>query len=340
MATNTRWLLVSRPVGMPKESDFRLEQVETPPLEDAQLLVETIYLSVDPYMRGLMRGGRSYTAGVELGAVMIGGGVGRVVESRHVQYQPGEIVEGMTGWQTHVVTNGAGFRKVDPEPAPISTALGVLGMPGLTAYFGLLDVAEPKAGETLVVSGAAGAVGSLVGQIGKIVGCRVVGIAGSDAKCRWLVEELGFDAAFNYKTTADYAAKLQELCPQGFDVYFDNTGGTITDAVIASMNVFGRIALCGQIAQYNSETVEMGPRLLFYFIVRRLRARGFLVFDFLDRYPEGLAQLGEWVKTGKLKYREQIVSGIAAMPRAFIGMLGGENTGKMLVKVKDDQLSV
>jgi len=328
-------MLAARPVGMPKESDFRFETGPVPEVAEGQFLIETLYLSVDPYMRGRMKAGPSYAKPVDVGGLIEGGGVGRVIASNHPKFLVGDIVVGMTGWQNYAVTDGAGFGKVDPGLAPVSTALGVLGMTGLTAYFGLLDVTHPKAGETLVVSGAAGAVGSLVGQIGKIAGCRVVGIAGSDDKCRWLVDELGFDAAFNYKTTADLAGKLKELCPEGIDVYFDNVGGPITDAVIGLMNLFGRISICGQISQYNSERAETGPRLLFHFVVRRLMARGFLIFDFLERYPEGLRQLAEWVNSGQLKYREQLFDGIEQVPAAFIAMLQGGNTGKMLVKLRD-----
>lgn len=334
MSIHSRWILASRPVGMPKESDFRLESAPIPAIGDGQILIETLYLSVDPYMRGRVKAGPSYARPVDVGGLMEGGGVGRVIASNNTKFQVGDIVEGMTGWQSHAVSDGKGYRTLDPAIAPVSTALGVLGMPGLTAYFGLLDVTQPKPGETLVVSGAAGAVGSLVGQIGKIKGCRVVGIAGSDQKCRWLVEELGFDAAFNYKT-ANLSDRLNELCPDGIDIYFDNVGGPITDAVIARMNLFGRISICGQISQYNSERAEQGPRLLFHFVIRRLMARGFLVFDFFDRYGEGLRQMTEWVRTGQLKYREHFFHGIEQMPAAFIAMLQGENTGKMLVRIRD-----
>ncbi|MCC6586411.1 MAG: NADP-dependent oxidoreductase [Bryobacterales bacterium] len=335
MATHSRWVLASRPSGMPEEANFRLEQGPVPEAKQGELLAEILYLTVDPYMRGRIKNAASYAKPVEIGELMQGGGVGRVIASNNPKFAPGDIVEGMTGWQSHVATDGKGYRKVDPSLAPVSTALGILGMPGLTAYFGLLDVGQPKAGETVLVSGAAGAVGSLVGQIGKITGCRVVGIAGADDKCRWLTEELGFDAAFNYKTVADYRAKLRELCPNGIDVYFDNVGGTITDAAIAEMNQFGRISICGQISGYNADKPETGPRLLFHFVVRRLRAQGFLVFDFFDRYPEGLRQMAAWLSEGKLKYREQFDYGIERVPAAFIAMLEGQNTGKMLVKVAD-----
>jgi NADPH-dependent curcumin reductase CurA len=261
--------------------------------------------------------------------------VGRVIASRNRQFAEGDILEGITGWQSHVLTEGKGYRKVDAAVAPVSTALGVLGMPGLTAYFGLLEVGQPQPGETVLVSGAAGAVGSLVGQLAKIRGCRAVGIAGSDDKCRWLTEELGFDAAFNYKAVSDIRGKLKEVCPDGIDVYFDNVGGPISDAAISLMNLRGRISICGQISQYNNDQAELGPRLLFHFVIKRLRAEGFLVFDFLERYSEGLAHLTEWVKSGRLKYREHFEYGIENVPKAFIAMLGGANTGKMLVKLAD-----
>ncbi len=320
---------------MPVESDFQLVADRIPEPEPGQVVLETLYLSVDPYMRGRMKDASSYAKPVALGEVMTGGGVGRVIASRNRQFAEGDILEGITGWQSHVLTEGKGYRKVDPSVAPVSTALGVLGMPGLTAYFGLLEIGQPQPGETVLVSGAAGAVGSLVGQIAKVRGCRVVGIAGSEDKCRWLTEDLGFDATFNYKAVPDLRGKLKELCPDGIDVYFDNVGGPISDAAISWMNLRGRISICGQISQYNNDQAEMGPRLLFHFVIKRLRAEGFLVFDFLERYSEGLAHLTEWVKSGRLKYREQFEHGIENVPKAFIAMLGGANTGKMLVKLAD-----
>jgi hypothetical protein len=298
-------------------------------------MVRALYLSVDPYMRGRMSSAKSYAPSVELGGVMVGGVVGQVVESRHPQFAPGEIVQGEFGWQQYAVSDGKGVRKVDPKLAPISTALGILGMPGLTAYFGLREIGKPQPGETVVVSGAAGAVGSLVGQIAKILGCRVVGIAGTDEKVRYVVEELGFDNAFNYQSAANYYRKLIELCPNGIDVYFDNVGGAVTDAVVRLINVRARLVICGQISQYNLERPEMGPRWLWVLIVKQARAEGFLVFQFADRFEQGLWQMAQWLKEGKLKYREAIVEGIENAPRAFIGMLKGENVGKQLVKVAD-----
>jgi NADPH-dependent curcumin reductase CurA len=336
MATMNRQItLAARPVGFPKESDFKLVESPLPTPGPGQMLVRALYLSVDPYMRGRMSSAKSYAASVELGDVMTGGVVGQVVESHHPQFAAGEIVEGMFGWQQYAASDGKGVRKVDPKLAPISTALGVLGMPGMTAYFGLLEIGKPQPGETVVVSGAAGAVGSLVGQIAKIVGCHVVGIAGTDEKVRYVVEELGFDSAFNYHSTANYYRKLIELCPQGVDVYFDNVGGTITDAVVRLINVRARLVICGQISQYDLTRPETGPRWLWALIVKQARAEGFLVFQFADRFEEGLRQMARWLQEGKLKYRESIVEGIENAPRAFLGMLKGENIGKQLVKVAD-----
>jgi NADPH:quinone reductase len=333
--TNQRFVLASRPAGMPTPANFQLQSVPAPDPGDGQMLVRVLYLSVDPYMRGRIRDVASYAEPVKVGDLMTGGGVGRVVASRNPRFQAGEIVVGEMGWQTFRLTEGKGFRKVDPSLAPISTSLGVLGMPGLTAYFGLLDLGKPKAGETVVVSGAAGAVGSLVGQIAKIQGCRAVGVAGADDKIRWLTGELGFDAAFNYKTVEPkaYRSTLAALCPQGIDVYFDNVGGPITDAVFKLINLRARLVICGQIHHYNEEEAAQGPRHLFHLIVKRARVEGFLVSDYVERFKEGLTQMALWLREGKLHYREQIEEGIENMPHAFIGMLGGVNTGKMLVKV-------
>src|SRR5580693_4382101 len=259
---NSQFVLASRPAGLPEESNFKLIETPVPELKDGEFLARAMYLSVDPYMRGRISQAKSYAAGVEIGGVMVAGGVARVVESKNANFAVGDIVDVYMGWQEYVISNGRGIRKLDPSVAPVSTALGVLGMTGVTAYFGLLDVCNPKPGETVVVSGAAGAVGSLVGQIAKIKGCRTVGIAGGDDKVDWILKECGYDAAFNYKTTQDYSAKLKELCPKGIDVYFDNVGGPITDAVFGLINVGARIAICGQISQYNNTKPELGPRFL------------------------------------------------------------------------------
>ena len=335
---NRQILLAARPVGFPKDSDFKLVETPVPTPGVGQFLVRTIYLSVDPYMRGRMNDVKSYAPPIPIGGVMGGGAVGRVVNSNNPSFQEGDIVEGMTfGWQDYAVSDGKGVRKIDPALAPISTALGVLGMPGLTAYFGLLEICNPSPGENVVVSGAAGAVGSLVGQIAKIKGCRAIGIAGADDKIRYLTDELGFDGAFNYKTVSDYYEKLRELCPSGIDVYFDNVGGAITDAVFKLINTRARISICGQISQYNLEKPEMGPRLILtMLLVRQAKAEGFLVFQFADKYPEGLKQLAQWLKEGKLKYKEDIEHGIENTARAFMAMLKGGNVGKQLVKVSDE----
>jgi NADPH-dependent curcumin reductase CurA len=309
--------------------------VEAPVLQPnaGEMLIKSLYISVDPYMRGRMNDAKSYAAPVEIGGVMVGGAVGEVIVSNHPHFAVGDIVQGEFGWQQYTISNGKGVRKVDPSIAPVSTAIGVLGMPGLTAYFGLLDIGKPRPGETVVVSGAAGAVGGIVGQIAKLKGCRVIGIAGSDAKVRYLVDELGFDGAFNYKTTKNYLEKLQELCPRGVDVYFDNVGGTITDAVIPLLNTHARVSVCGQISQYNVEKPETGPRWLWALIVKQARVEGFLVFQFFDRFGPAVAEMARWIKEGKLKYKEDLVEGFDRLPQAFIGMLQGNNTGKRLVKV-------
>jgi len=330
---NRQFLLAARPVGMPKESDFNLVESTVPEPAANQFLVRAHYLSVDPYMRGRMNDVKSYAKPVQIGEVMTGGVVGEVVASNHPDYKAGDFAVGQFGWQEYAVTDGAGVRKVDPSLAPISTSLGVLGMPGLTAYFGLLDVCDPKPGETVLVSGAAGAVGTLVGQIAKIKGCHTVGIAGTDDKIKYLTDELGFDAAFNYKTVSDYFSKLRELCPNGIDCYFDNVGGAITDAAIRLLNVHARVSVCGQISQYNLEKPEMGPRLMGLLIVTRSKIQGFLVSDYWSRFDEGLREMAGWISEGRLKYQENIVEGFENMPRAFIGMLQGENTGKQLVRV-------
>jgi NADPH:quinone reductase len=332
---NRQFTLASRPDGLPKESDFRLAETPVPLLENGQILLRTLFLSVDPYMRSRISGIRTYADPVDIGQLMVGGTVGQVVQSRNPEFQVGDIFEGYWGWQEYAISNGERLRKLDPDLAPVSTALGVLGMPGMTAYFGLLDICKPRPGETVLVSGAAGAVGSLVGQIARIVGCRAVGIAGSDAKVRWLVDELGFDAAFNYKTADNYVTALKQLCPSGVDCYFDNVGGAITDAVFPVLNPKGRISVCGQISQYNLPKPEPGVRILIYLLTKQARAEGFLVYQFADRYPEGIAQMAQWIREGKLKYREEVVEGFEKAPKAFIGLFSGENTGKMLVKLAD-----
>lgn len=329
---NRQFVLAARPNGTPTAETFKMIETPVPELKDGEVLVRAEYLSVDPYMRGRISGMKSYAAPVEVGQVMVGGGVAKVVESKNAGFKAGDYVDIYMGWQEYAVSDGRGLRKLDPS-VPVSTGEGVLGMTGLTAYFGLLDVCHPKAGETVVVSGAAGAVGSIVGQIAKIKGCRVVGIAGGDDKVAWIVGECGFDAAFNYKTTQNYHAKLQELCPKGIDVYFDNVGGPITDAVFGLLNVGARISICGQISQYNNTKPEMGPRLLAALIVARAKVQGFLVSDYGAQFGPALVEMTGWVKAGKIKYREDIVEGFENLPKAFIGLFSGENIGKRLVHV-------
>ena len=332
---NRQIILAERPKGMPQEADFKLVETDLPELAEGQFLARTNYLSVDPYMRGLIGGGASYMEPVPVGGVMIGGTVGTVVKSRHVSFREGDEVAGAWGWQEFGVSNGTGVERVEPSLAPVSTALGVLGAPGMTAYFGLLEIARPKAGESVFVSGAAGAVGSLAGQIAKLQGCRVAGSAGSDEKVAHLLNDLHFDAAFNYKPLArgDYYAKVQEACPNGVDVYFDNVGGSITDAVFPQLNVGARVVVCGQIEQYNLTRPAIGPRLLWYLIIKRARAEGFLVFQFADRYREAREQIAQWLRAGKITYRESVVDGLENAPKAFIGLFQGANIGKQLVRV-------
>ena len=332
---NRQITLAARPEGWPKLSDFQLVETDLPQPQEGEVLVRTLYLSVDPYMRGRMNARKSYAAPVELGDVMVGEIVGRVETSRSNDFQPGDVVAGMLGWQEFAAATAKKLRKIDSTVAPLSTALGVLGMPGMTAYFGLLEIGQPKAGETVVVSGAAGAVGSTVGQIAKIKGCRAVGVVGSDEKLAYITEELGFDAGFNYKTTGDYLAKLKELCPDGIDVYFDNVGGPITDAVFPLINTRARVVVCGQIALYNEPGAQDGPRFLWKLIEKQARIEGFLVFQFADRIKDALTDLAARVADGRLKYREHVVEGIEHAPDAFLGLFRGENIGKQLVKVSD-----
>ena len=332
-AMNRQVTLAARPIGSPKASDFKLVESEVPVPGPGQVLIQTLYLSVDPYMRGRMNDRASYAAPFQLGEVMTGGVVGKVVQSNLDKFPEGAHVQGLLGWQDFSLSNGTGIQRISRELAPLSAYLGVLGMPGLTAYFGLLDIGQPKSGETVLISGAAGAVGSIVGQIAKLQGCRVVGIAGTDAKVRMLTDEFGFDAAFNYHNEKNYFAKLKELCPQGIDVYFDNVGGELTDAAFHYLNVHARVCVCGQISQYNLTEPELGPRLLWKLIEKRAKVQGFLVSDYAPRFKEGFTQLAEWLRTDKLRYCESIVKGLENAPQAFMGMLQGQNIGKQVVLV-------
>ena len=329
---NRRIVLAERPAAYPEPKHFRLEDVPIPQPNEGEALVETIWLSLDPYMRGRMREGPSYATPVQIGEVMTGGVVGRVVESRTPDLAVGDIVDGSLGWQEYAVARPSALRKVDPELAPISTAVGVLGMPGMTAYFGFLDVCEPEVGDTVVVSAASGAVGQVVGQIGKIMGCRVVGTAGTDEKVDFIVNELGFDAGINYKTD-DVDSALAAACPNGIDAYFDNVGGFVTDAVMQQINIHARVAICGQISQYNLAEPELAPRSLGLLIQKQAKVEGFLVFNFAHRHEHARQRMAEWIRTGQLKYKEDVVDGLENAPEAFIGMMTGENFGKLIVMV-------
>ncbi|HZH89216.1 MAG TPA: NADP-dependent oxidoreductase [Pyrinomonadaceae bacterium] len=335
---NRKIILAGRPTGMPSEDNFRIVDAEMPRPAEGEVLLKTLYLSVDPYMRGRMNEGKSYVAPFELNEVITGGVVGEVVESRSGNFQPGDIVAGYLGWELYSVAKGDEgtpnlLRKIDPAHAPVTTALGILGMPGLTAYFGLLDIGHPAAGETVVVSGAAGAVGMVVCQLAKIKGCRVVGIAGSDEKNKYLTGELGVDAAVNYKTSGDLARSLRDACPEGVDVYFDNVGGETSDTVLPLINHGARITICGQISLYNLGRMDVGPRPQLALLVKSASMRGFIISDYAARFAEGLSELGRWLAEGKLKNAENIVEGFENAPRAFLGLFAGENTGKQLVRV-------
>jgi len=337
---NRRVILKSRPVGEPKPSDFDLVETPLPKPGDGEILCRTIWLSLDPYMRGRMNDAKSYAAPVELGSHMVGGTVSEVLESNHPGFVPGDIVLGYGGWQTHHVARGGaspgpfGPLKLDPRAAPVSTALGALGMPGMTAYVGLLDFGRPKPGETVVVSAAAGAVGSAVGQIARIKGCRAVGVAGAPEKCEYVVKELGFDACVSYRSP-DLFAALKDACPQGIDVYFDNVGGDVLKTVLRLVNPFARVPLCGLISQYSATEPPPGPNMA-AILVNRVTIRGFIVSDHVDRQADFIRDCTAWLKAGRLKYREDIVEGLANAPRAFIGMLRGQNLGKQLVSVGPD----
>ncbi len=334
-----RIVLAARPVGEPSASNFRLVEGDVPVPGPGEMLLRTIYLSLDPYMRGRMNEGRSYAKPVEVGGVMEAGGVSAVVQSNLPQFKPGDIVEGRTGWQSHAVSNGRGVRKIDPAAAPLSTALGVLGMPGMTAYTGLLNIGQPKPGETVAVAAASGAVGQVVGQIAKLKGCRVVGIAGGARKCAYIKDELRFDAAVDHRQP-DFADALGAACPAGIDVYFENVGGAVFAAVLPLLNDFARVPVCGLIAQYNATGVAEGPDrvpgMMRTVLSKRLTFRGFIVSDFAAQHGDFLRDVGAWLTEGRIKYREDFVDGLENAPRAFLGLLRGENFGKLVVRVSPD----
>ncbi|MCE2988949.1 MAG: NADP-dependent oxidoreductase [Nitrosomonadaceae bacterium] len=332
MPDNRTVRLIARPIGEPKAADFKIATEPLPPLNDGQVLIRNSYLSLDPAMRGWMNEGKSYIEPVRLGDVMRAGGVGEVVESRNPKFQVGDFVSGMAGVQTYCVSDGPGWTKVDPNLAPLTTYLNVLGMPGMTAYFGLLEVGQPKAGETVVVSGAVGAVGATVGQIAKIMGCRVVGIAGGAEKCRIAVEELGFDACIDYKNE-DVRVGLKRDCPDGIDVYIDNVGGEILDIVLTRIRMKARIVICGAISQYNNTAPIKGPSNYLSLLVNRARMEGIVVFDWAPRYKEAAIAMGAWLREGRLKSKEHVEEGIDRFPEVLMKLFRGENFGKLVLKV-------
>lgn len=334
-----RVVLVSRPVGEPKASDFRIEEYAPPTPGQGEVLLRTIWLSLDPYMRGRMSDAPSYAAPVPIGGVMEGETVSEVVASNNPGFAKGDIVLARAGWQTHALSDGKALTKVDPSIAPISTAVGVLGMPGMTAYAGLLEIGKPKAGETVVVAAASGAVGSAVGQIARIKGARAVGIAGGKDKCDYVKNELGFDACVDHRDP-DLAAKLKEACPDGIDVYFENVGGAVFEAVFPLFNFFARMPVCGLIAQYNATeayTPKWAPMLMRNVLTKRLTIRGFIVTDFAPLRADFLRDMSQWVREGKVKYKESVTDGIDNAPTAFMGLLKGANFGKQLVRVGPDR---
>jgi NADPH-dependent curcumin reductase CurA len=331
MTTNKQWLLASRPSGEPTPGNFRLAESALPEIGPGEVLVRNHYMSLDPYMRGRMDDTKSYAAKQELDQVMVGGTVGEVIESKNPTFKVGDVVTGAYGWQQYGCSDGTGVNKVDASRVPMSAYLGVIGMPGVTAWVGLLDICQPKAGETVVVSAASGAVGSAVGQIAKIKGCRVVGIAGGKEKCDYVVKELGFDACVDYKA-GGLDQDLKAAAPKGVDCYFENVGGEILDAVLRRTNPFSRIAVCGLISQYNA-TEPYAVKTFRAILTNRIKVQGFIVSDRMNLWPQALKDLAGWVASGELKYRESVAQGLENAPKAFIGLLKGQNFGKQLVKL-------
>jgi len=334
---NRQILLAARPVGMIKPTDFRSVETPVPVPGDGQYLVRNIYLSLDPTIRGWMNEEDTYLPAIKIGEVMRGAGIGVVEQSSNPAYNVGDLVFGLIGWQDYFLGGGndAMPMMVLPPGIPLTAALSIYGVTGMTAYFGLLDLGQPKAGETVVVSGAAGAVGSITGQIAKLKGCRAIGLAGTDAKCRWVTEDLGFDACINYKTE-DMARRLKETCPKGIDVYFDNVGGEILDIVLTQINLRARIVLCGAISMYNATEFPPGPKHYVNLIGKRARMEGFIITDYLPRFAEAMGELGPWVAQGKLKYAIDQVDGLENAPTAINRLFTGANTGKLIVKISDE----
>ena len=330
--TTKQIVLFSRPNGKPVLEDFHTNDFELPEIKDKEVLLEAMFLSVDPYMRGRMNDAKSYTPPFEIGKPITGGVVAKVLKSNSANFKENDIVTGNLPWQQHCIATENGLIKIDTSVAPASYYLGILGMPGLTAYFGLMHIGKPKAGETVVVSGAAGAVGIVVGQIAKLQGCRVIGIAGSDEKVKLLKEEFGFDEAINYKTTTDIKNSIEDACPKAVDIYYDNVGGTISDAVISNINFNARIVLCGQIALYNSTEIPMGPRIQPILLTRSVLMQGFIIGNYQSKFSEGSKHLAMWIQQGKIKYKETIVKGFDKLPAALLGLFEGDNIGKMIVE--------
>ncbi|WP_432719921.1 NADP-dependent oxidoreductase [Jeongeupia wiesaeckerbachi] len=339
MTTNHRFVLASRPKGAPTPDNFRLETETLPAPGAGELLLKTLYLSLDPYMRGRMNDGPSYAPPVAIGETMVGGTVSRVEQSNHADFKPGDLVLSFSGWQEYALSNGEGLTKLAPELTQPSLALGVLGMPGFTAYMGLLDIGNPKPGETVVVAAASGAVGSVVGQVAKLKGARVVGIAGGADKGRYVVDELGFDACVDHRSPS-FAADLAAATPDGIDVYYENVGGKVFDAVLPRLNVGARVPVCGLISHYNAESLPPGPDrtslLLGTLLTKRIRMQGFIIWhDYGHRYQEFFDAMAPWVASGKVKFREDVIDGLANAPAALIGLLEGRNFGKVVVRVAD-----
>ncbi|MCU6671654.1 NADP-dependent oxidoreductase [Enterobacteriaceae bacterium H4N4] len=334
---NRRWVLASRPHGAPVAENFRLEESPVPGLGEGQILLRTVYLSLDPYMRGRMSDAPSYSPPVEIGAVMVGGTVSRVEQSNHPDFAPGEWVLGYSGWQDYDVSDGSGLVKLGSDPEHPSWALGIMGMPGFTAYMGLLDIGQPKAGETLVVAAATGPVGATVGQIGKLKGCRVVGVAGGAEKCRYATETLGFDQCIDHHAI-DFADQLAQACPAGIDVYYENVGGKVFDAVLPLLNTSARVPVCGLVSGYNATSLPDGPDrlplLMGTLLKKRIRMQGFIIGqDYGHRIAEFQQEMGGWVKAGQIHYREQLIDGLESAPSSLIGLLEGKNFGKVVIQL-------
>ncbi len=329
---NTRILLASRPVGLPQRENWKIETVDTAQPGEGEFLAEVLYISLDPAMRGWINEGKSYIEPVGVGEVMRAGGVAHIIESRHPAFEAGDHVVGLSGTQKFWISDGQGVNKVDPALVPLQKYLGVLGMPGMTAYFGILEIGKIKAGDTVLVSGAAGAVGAVVGQIAKIKGCRVIGIAGGEDKCRYITEELGFDGAIDYKSESLHLA-VSKLCPKGIDVYFDNVGGETLDVALAQLRLNARVVLCGAISQYNNTGPIKGPENYLSLLINRATMQGFIVFDFATDYAQAAREMSHWMADGRLQAREHIVEGLETFPETLLMLFDGSNQGKLIIKV-------